>query len=132
MSEQVSHRNFYDEGLLDTYPMFNAKAAYEARLAQGLPKLVQRSTSSRLGVEVHNRTQEDMERGPYDLVRRLLLPPSCHDHDLMTAPWAVAAGEKRMAAAGPGRGAMPEELLRVLSEAEASYEASAEGRAAGA
>lgn len=48
------------------------------------------------------------------------------------ALWAVAAGEKRMAAAGPGRGAMPEELLRVLSEAEASYEASAEGRAAGA
>ena len=48
------------------------------------------------------------------------------------ALWAVAAGEKRMAAAGPGRGAMPEELLRALSEAEASYQASAEGRAAGA
>ena len=48
------------------------------------------------------------------------------------ALWAAAAHDKRMAdGGGQGRAAMPQELLRVLSEAEASYKASASEREAG-
>merc|ERR1719183_359870 len=64
---QMMHRDFYGEGLLETYPQFSPSARRDESV---LPK-IQRATSSRLSVEVHQRCQKDMERTPDDLAAEL-------------------------------------------------------------